>query len=118
VPIDRVGTGIPDVETLVCADIMERQKRSVPNYGHTIANNPQNLRAWLVDMYEELLDAGNYAKRAILEIDARSTEVAYQLENARLRKQLAELRVSHEKALAALSVEDVDAVGEFDERDE
>jgi hypothetical protein len=111
-PPEAAATGIPDVETLVCADIMERQKRSAPRYGHTIANNPQNLRAWLVDMYEELLDAGNYAKRAILEIDAKQAEVDS------LKLQLSRLREAHDRAIAYLSVEDADTVGKFDDRDE
>lgn len=110
---------IPDVETAVCADIMERQKQSVPNYGHTLANNPQDLRSWLVELYQEMLDSVNYTKRAIFEIDARlADEDPQQAEINELKRQIRELRAARDRALDALSLEDAEAVIYPDPRDE
>jgi hypothetical protein len=69
-----VPTGI---EALVCADIARRQAHGIAKYGVTVAANPLELRAWLVHLYEELLDGAVYARRAIAEIDAAQTSAAH-----------------------------------------
>ena len=57
------------VEARVCEDIAERQQKGIAKYGMTLENNPLKLRDWLQHMYEELLDATLYAKRAMEELD-------------------------------------------------
>ena len=57
-------------EALVCADIARRQAHGLAKYGTSVAANPLELRAWLVHLYEELLDAAVYTRRAIAELDA------------------------------------------------
>lgn len=56
-------------EARVIADIAERQRRGVAKYGTTVAGNPLTLRAWTQHMYEELLDAAVYCRRAMDEMD-------------------------------------------------
>lgn len=69
------------IEKAVCEDIARRQALGVAKYGTTVADNPLSLREWCNHLYEELLDAAVYTKRAIEEIDrtgrgpARYTEV-------------------------------------------
>ena len=64
------GTALnQDIETQVCLDIIERQRRGIAKYGTTVAQNPLELRQWLQHQYEELLDAAVYCRRAIQEID-------------------------------------------------
>jgi hypothetical protein len=58
-----------DTEQEVIKDILERQKLGVSKYQTTLANNPLDLRDWLVHQYQELLDAALYCKRAIQEMD-------------------------------------------------
>lgn len=53
------------VEARVCQDIADRQTKGVKKYGTTVGQNPLNLAQWLQHMYEELLDAAVYAKRAM-----------------------------------------------------
>ena len=60
-----------DTEQEVIKDILERQKLGVSKYGTTLANNPIDLRSWLVHQYQELLDAALYCKRAIQEMDKK-----------------------------------------------
>jgi len=59
------------VEAAVCEDIARRQQMGIAKYGTTVAENPLDLREWLLHLYEELLDAAVYAKRAIFELEER-----------------------------------------------
>lgn len=59
---------LPDIEALVCCDILHRQdKKGIPKYGMTVAENPLSQREWLIHLYHELLDAAIYAKRQLVE---------------------------------------------------
>lgn len=60
---------ISDTETLVVNDIRTRQEMGVIKYGTTVAQNPLSHQQWLQHMYEELLDAAIYCKRAIQELN-------------------------------------------------
>lgn len=57
------------IEAMVCADIAERQKLGLAKYKTTLADNPLELKEWLVHQYQELLDAALYCKRAIVQIE-------------------------------------------------
>lgn len=57
------------IEAMVCEDIARRQAHGVAKYGTTVADNPLHLRAWCQHLYEELLDAAVYVRRAIFELD-------------------------------------------------
>ncbi len=59
----------PVVEA-VRADLLSRSQVGIAKYGVTLARTDLNLRDWLQHAYEEHLDAANYLKRAILELDA------------------------------------------------
>jgi len=67
---DHVPTGI---EAEVCGDIARRQAFGIAKYGQTVADNPIDLRAWLQHAYEECLDQAVYLRRAIAEIDTRTS---------------------------------------------
>lgn len=58
-----------DIESAVCHDIRDRQKKGIEKYGTTVAANPLNLRQWLQHAYEECLDQAIYLKRAIAELE-------------------------------------------------
>lgn len=60
-----VPTGI---EALVCADVARRQQQGLAKYGTTVAANPLDLEQWLTHLYEEMLDASVYTRRAIEEL--------------------------------------------------
>lgn len=60
---------VTGIEALVCADIAERQKLGLAKYNMTLADNPLELKEWLVHQYQELLDAALYCKRAIVQIE-------------------------------------------------
>lgn len=69
-PMDNSAAPMPTgTEKAVCEDIARRQALGIAKYGTTVANNPLELKAWLVHQYEELLDAAVYTRRAIAEID-------------------------------------------------
>ena len=57
------------IEQLVCADIARRQQLGRNKYGTTVAENPEQLRFWMQNFYEEMLDGAIYAKRALFELD-------------------------------------------------
>lgn len=50
-------------------DLLSRSQTGIAKYGVTLERNDLNLRDWLQHAYEEHLDAANYLKRAIMEID-------------------------------------------------
>lgn len=58
----------PIVEA-VRADLLQRSQVGIAKYGVTLARTDLSLRDWLQHAYEEHLDAANYLKRAIMEID-------------------------------------------------
>lgn len=59
------------VEASVCDDIVARQQLGLNKYGTTVADNPLSLYEWHQHLYEELLDAAIYCRRAMAEMDAR-----------------------------------------------
>lgn len=60
---------VTGIERMVCNDIAQRQAFGINKYGTTVAENPLQLRAWLIHAYEETLDKAVYLRRAIEEID-------------------------------------------------
>lgn len=56
----------------VRADLLERSRVGIAKYGVTLDRTDLSLRDWLQHAYEEHLDAANYLKRAVMEIDAGS----------------------------------------------
>jgi hypothetical protein len=60
---------IEDTETLVCADILERQLLGVTKYRTTVAGNKLSHIQWLQHGYEEALDLAIYLKRAMQELE-------------------------------------------------
>jgi hypothetical protein len=61
---------IDPVVEAVRADLLQRSQVGVQKYGVTLARTDLSLRDWLQHAYEEHLDAANYLKRAIMEIDS------------------------------------------------
>ena len=51
-------------------DLLRRSQLGIQKYGVTLDRTDLSLRDWLQHAYEEHLDAANYLKRAIVEIDA------------------------------------------------
>jgi len=50
-------------------DLLRRSQLGIAKYGVTLDRADLNLRDWLQHAYEEHLDAANYLKRAIIELD-------------------------------------------------
>lgn len=65
---DQVDT----VVAAVRADLLRRSELGIAKYGVTLDRTDLSLRDWLQHAYEEHLDAANYLKRAIIEIDRRA----------------------------------------------
>jgi hypothetical protein len=66
---------LDQVDPIVAAvrdDLLRRSQLGIAKYGVTLARTDLTLRDWLQHAYEEHLDAANYLKRAIAEIDARA----------------------------------------------
>lgn len=57
------------IEAMVCKDIAERQRLGINKYGTTVADNPADLKGWLVHAYQECLDQAIYLRRAIKELE-------------------------------------------------
>ena len=55
----------------VMEDIATRADAGMAKYGITLARADINLRGWLRNAYEELLDAACYIKRAMDEMDVK-----------------------------------------------
>ncbi|MCZ8100606.1 MAG: hypothetical protein O9972_22185 [Burkholderiales bacterium] len=53
----------------VRSDLLRRSQIGIKKYGVTLERKDLSLRDWLQHAYEEHLDAANYLKRAIMEID-------------------------------------------------
>jgi len=64
------------IEAAVCEDIARRQQLGIHKYGRTVADNPLALGQWLQHLYEELLDAAVYVKRAMAELTATGRQHA------------------------------------------
>lgn len=62
----------PVVEA-VRADLLRRSQVGVAKYGVMLDRKDLNLRDWLQHLYEELLDAANYTKRCIIELDQKDS---------------------------------------------
>ncbi|MCF6112359.1 hypothetical protein [Mesorhizobium muleiense] len=69
---DQVDT----VVAAVRADLLRRSELGIAKYGVTLDRTDLSLRDWLQHAYEEHLDAANYLKRAIIEIDRRAGDGA------------------------------------------
>lgn len=63
-----VPNGLPDVQSMVIADITARRELGISRYGSAL--QPHNGRDALRDLYEELIDACMYIRQAIAERDA------------------------------------------------
>jgi len=50
-------------------DLLRRSQIGIAKYGVTLERTDLNLRDWLQHAYEEHLDAANYLRRAIMEMD-------------------------------------------------
>ena len=57
-----------DIETRVCAEIMQRQEMGKRKYGTTLAENKAELVERLQHFKEEMLDGALYAQWAIDQI--------------------------------------------------
>ena len=63
---ERQPTG---VEARVCQDIAARQRLGIAKYGCTVGANKGDLKYWMQNLFEEILDASIYLKRAIIELE-------------------------------------------------
>lgn len=54
-------------------DLLRRSQLGIKKYGVTLERKDLKLRDWLQHAYEEHLDAANYLKRAIMEIDSENS---------------------------------------------
>lgn len=63
---------IDPIVAAVCDDLQRRSQVGIAKYGVMLDRTDLDLRAWLQHAYEEHLDAANYLKRAIMEIDNAS----------------------------------------------
>lgn len=55
----------------VCKDLKSRSKVGIKKYNTTLDQNKGDLKYWLQHQYEEMLDACNYLKRAIMELEKK-----------------------------------------------
>lgn len=79
--------GVPDVQSAVIRDIVERREVGIKRYGTPL--QPHNGRDALRDLYEELLDGAMYARQLMLERDSWvDSRAELEAENARLRLEL------------------------------
>lgn len=74
-------------------DLLRRSQIGIAKYGVTLERTDLDLRAWLQHHYEELLDAANYTKRCIMEIDAGGDPVTKTLaaRNVMLEQELRDI---------------------------
>lgn len=56
---------VSGIESEVCRDIAERQKKGIAKYGTSVADNPLSHAQWLRHAYEEALDFAIYLKAAL-----------------------------------------------------
>ena len=60
-------------EFRVCQDIYNRQQLGIRKYGTTVEKNNLQLKEWLQHAYEETLDNAIYLKRAIEELEKKTS---------------------------------------------
>lgn len=63
------------IDTIVEAvrdDLLRRSRLGIAKYGVTLDRTDLGLKDWLQHAYEEHLDAANYLKRAIIELERQS----------------------------------------------
>lgn len=78
-PLERLRELLKDVPEVrdsvidhVRADLLQRSQFGLKKYGRGIDKRQDiDLRGWLQHQYEELLDAANYVKAAILVMDGK-----------------------------------------------
>lgn len=68
-PLPEAVIRDPIVEA-VRADLLKRSQLGVAKYGVTLARDDLSFRAWIQHLYEELLDASNYAKRTLTALES------------------------------------------------
>lgn len=56
----------------VRADLLRRSQIGIAKYGSTLEREDLSLRDWAQHTYEEMLDAANYLKRTIMELDRKA----------------------------------------------
>lgn len=61
----RVHTSFTEIADKVVVDLKARETKGIANYGQSL--HASNGRDALVDLYEELLDAVQYAKQVVVE---------------------------------------------------
>lgn len=99
------------VEARVCQDIAQRQAKGVKKYGTTVGENPLSLAQWLQHMYEELLDAAVYAKRAMERLqEVQEVLVAQEGQKTAPKPNLAAPYANVGKKLRLASMPDVQCV--------
>ncbi|MFL5001402.1 MAG: hypothetical protein ACJ8FU_08305 [Xanthobacteraceae bacterium] len=70
------STATDAVVEAVRADLLIRSQVGIAKYGVTLDRTDLSLRDWLQHAYEEHLDAANYLKRAIIELDQQEASHA------------------------------------------
>lgn len=66
---DRPTDAVVDA---VRADLLRRSQIGIAKYGTTLEREDLSLRDWAQHTYEEMLDAANYLKRTIMELDRKA----------------------------------------------
>jgi hypothetical protein len=72
-PTPTPRPGVPSVQSLVRADLEERERVGIERYGTPL--QPHNGRDALVDAYQEALDLACYLRQAIAEREQASQTV-------------------------------------------
>lgn len=62
------------VEALVVEDLAKRQAVGIRKYNITVQDSPAELLAWMQHMYEELLDASVYLKKAMILLKEKTND--------------------------------------------
>lgn len=66
---EQPGINTDRVVASVVRDLQERSHIGQEKYGTTLERKDISIRGWLQHLYEELLDAANYTKRLMMEMD-------------------------------------------------
>lgn len=66
-----MSTEATGIESLVCQDIVARQKMGIAKYGMTVQDNPAPPKEWIRHAYEEALDLAVYLRRLMATIDEK-----------------------------------------------
>lgn len=62
------------IEALVVEDLAKRQAVGIRKYNITVQDSPAELMVWMQHMYEELLDASVYLKKAMVLLEEKLNE--------------------------------------------